>query len=90
MLQSARSSPSLSALSACYTSALESLQIVIRDFAGMAMLVSSQRRLIPYIRSSILILALWSGVNHYDDRLLCGLLTEGGVILKLIGFTTYL
>lgn len=33
-----RATPSLAALSACYTSALESLQIVTKDFAGMAML----------------------------------------------------
>ena len=42
--QTSRTSPSLQALSACYTSALEALQIVTKDFADMGVLV---RKAIP-------------------------------------------
>jgi hypothetical protein len=37
--QSSRTTPSVQALSACYTSAKENLQIVSHDFASMSMLV---------------------------------------------------
>ncbi len=38
--QSSRTTPSVQALSACYTSAKDNLQIVSHDFASMSMLVS--------------------------------------------------
>lgn len=38
--QSSRTTPSVQALSACYTSAKENLHIVSDDFASMSMLVS--------------------------------------------------
>ncbi|KAI0086675.1 fungal-specific transcription factor domain-containing protein [Irpex rosettiformis] len=42
MSSTTRASPSLQALSACYTSALENLQIVTREFASISMLRYSQ------------------------------------------------
>ena len=43
-LQTSRTTPSLQALSACYTSALENLQIVTKEFAAMGVLV---RNMLP-------------------------------------------
>ena len=52
--QTSRASPSLQALTACCTSALETLQIVSRDFASMSML--------RYGQDSITVMVAYSAI----------------------------
>ncbi|KAF8633741.1 hypothetical protein AX17_004397 [Amanita inopinata Kibby_2008] len=54
MSPGSRQSPSLQALSACYTSALDSLRIVSKDFANMSML--------RYGQDSIMVMSAYSSV----------------------------
>ena len=80
--QTSQTSPSLQALSACYTSALEGLQIVAKDFAGMAMLVSCPGRIFDVGADGPE--AVQPGVDHDDDGLFCGVLAKSKMICKLI------
>jgi hypothetical protein len=80
--QSSRTTPSVQALSACYTSAKENLHIVSNDFASMSMLVSHSPH---FCRLSGLNLhtlpALWAGFHHGHDSICCRFPAEGGVMI---------
>ncbi|KAF5372913.1 hypothetical protein D9758_001761 [Tetrapyrgos nigripes] len=75
MSSTTRTSPSVSALSACYTSAIENLRIVSKDFATMSMLRYSQESitimcaysavfLLRLLRSASTLPQLHEGASH--------------------------
>jgi hypothetical protein len=92
LLQTSRSSPSLQALSACCTSAIESLQIVSKEFASMSMLVC--RTILAPIASihSHFVVALWPGLNHRHVSILRHLFVEGTIVIlsQGVSFTRHL
>ncbi|KAI0693888.1 fungal-specific transcription factor domain-containing protein, partial [Cytidiella melzeri] len=75
MSSTTRTSPSLQALSACYTSALDNLQIVTKEFAAISMLRYSQDSITTMTAYSAVFLLRVShvrlpvfmpGTNHYN------------------------
>jgi hypothetical protein len=80
--QSSRTTPSVQALSACYTSAKENLHIVSHDFASMSMLVSHFPH---FCRLSGLrvhtVPALRAGFYYGHDGICRCFLAEGGVMI---------
>lgn len=80
--QSSRTTPSVQALSACYTSAKENLHIVSHDFASMSMLVSHFPH---FCRLSVLhfhtVPALWAGFYYGHDGICRRFPAEGGVMI---------
>lgn len=80
--QSSRTTPSVQALSACYTSAKENLHIVSHDFASMSMLVSHFpcfcRLSEPHVHT---VPALRAGFYYGHDGICCRFPAEGGVMI---------
>lgn len=74
--QLGRTSPSLQSLSICYTSAIQTLELITRQFAPWGLLVRSARPPSSQAADSAFV-ALRAGFYERHVRILCSFLNQG-------------